>query len=100
MIEENAKRIGSLFPRLISWDASTLGGLESFMRLRVEVDIHLPLLTGFRIDISKEHMKLAKFHYVKLIDFCYQYGMLGTLSKLVMTIDRQMKKGIIYLRPA
>ncbi|GLT45906.1 hypothetical protein SLA2020_197050 [Shorea laevis] len=81
MTEENARRIGSLFPRLISWDSSTLGGLESFMRLRVEIDIHQPLLTGFQIDSSDEQMKLAKFRYEKLADFCYQCGMLGQTIK-------------------
>ncbi|GLT51412.1 hypothetical protein SLA2020_248250 [Shorea laevis] len=53
MTVEHARRIGSLFPQLISWDESTFGGLESFMRLRVEIDIHLPLLTSFQIDDLK-----------------------------------------------
>ncbi|GLT61463.1 hypothetical protein SLA2020_341670 [Shorea laevis] len=81
MSEENARRIGSLFPRLISWDTTTLGGVESFMRLRVEIDIHSPLLTSFRIDNSEEELKLATFRYEKLADFCYRCGMLGHTIK-------------------
>ncbi|GLT35681.1 hypothetical protein SLA2020_101120 [Shorea laevis] len=81
MTVENAKRIGSLFPRLISWDESTLGGQESFLRLRVEIDLHVPLLTGFQIAGSEAELKLAKFKYEKLADFCYQCGMLDHTMK-------------------
>ncbi|GLT84541.1 hypothetical protein SLE2022_027660 [Rubroshorea leprosula] len=81
MTVENAKRIGSLFPRLISWDESTLGGQESFLRLRVEIDLHVPLLTGFQIAGSEAELKLAQFKYEKLADFCYRYGMIDHTMK-------------------
>ncbi|GLT95178.1 hypothetical protein SLE2022_128740 [Rubroshorea leprosula] len=48
MTLDNVQLIGSLFPHLISWDKSTLGRLESFLRLRVEIDVHVPLLSRFQ----------------------------------------------------
>ncbi|GLT32007.1 hypothetical protein SLA2020_067040 [Shorea laevis] len=81
MTLENIQLIGSLFPRLISWDQSTVGGLESFLRLRVEIDVHMPLLTGFQFQQQGDEMWTAEFKYEKLVDFCYKCGMLGHTTK-------------------
>ncbi|GKV39420.1 hypothetical protein SLEP1_g47185 [Rubroshorea leprosula] len=81
MTLENIQLIGSLFPRLISWDKSTLGGLESFLRLRVEIDVHLPLLSGFQFRMQGDEICSAVFKYEKLVDFCYRCGMLGHTQK-------------------
>ncbi|GLT85697.1 hypothetical protein SLE2022_038780 [Rubroshorea leprosula] len=81
MTLENVQRIGSLFPRLISWDQSTLGGLESFLHLRVEIDVHTPLLTGFQFQQQGDQVWTTAFKYEKLVDFCYRCGMLGHTQK-------------------
>ncbi|GLT47334.1 hypothetical protein SLA2020_210390 [Shorea laevis] len=81
MTLENVQLIGSLFPRLISWDQSTLGGLESFLRLRVEIDVHIPLLPGFQFKQQGEEVLTAGFKYEKLADFCYKCGLLGHTQK-------------------
>ncbi|GLT76363.1 hypothetical protein SLA2020_480310 [Shorea laevis] len=81
MTSENIQRIDSLFPRLISWDKSTLGGLESFLRLRVEIDVHVPLLSGFQFQQEGDEVWTAEFKYEKLVDFCYRCGMLGHTKK-------------------
>ncbi|GLT51959.1 hypothetical protein SLA2020_253280 [Shorea laevis] len=81
MPQENIQLIGSLFPRLISWDNSTLGGLESFLRLRVEIDVHVPLLSGFQFQKPGDEICSANFKYEKLLDFCCRCGMLGHTQK-------------------
>ncbi|GLT61411.1 hypothetical protein SLA2020_341210 [Shorea laevis] len=81
MTLENVQLIGSLFPRLISWDQSTLGGLESFLHLRVEIDVQAPLLSGFQFQQLGEDIWNAEFKYEKLGDFCYTCGRLGHTKK-------------------
>ncbi|GKV46145.1 hypothetical protein SLEP1_g53152 [Rubroshorea leprosula] len=76
MTQENVLLVGSLFSRLISWDKSSLGGLESFLRLRVEIDVHVPLTSGFQFKQQGDEVCFVEFKHEKLVDFCYrpQYG--------------------------
>ncbi|GKV15706.1 hypothetical protein SLEP1_g26468 [Rubroshorea leprosula] len=81
MTLENIQIIGSLFPRLISWDKSVMGGVKSFLRLQVELDVHIPLLSGFQFRTQEDEVCSAEFKYEKLVDFCYRCGMLGHTKK-------------------
>ncbi|GLT81410.1 hypothetical protein SLA2020_527990 [Shorea laevis] len=81
MTQENIQLIGSFFPRLISWDQSTLGGLKSFLRLWVEINVHAPFLSGFQFQQQGEEIWNAEFKYEKLVDFCYNCGLLGHTNK-------------------
>ncbi|GLT75917.1 hypothetical protein SLA2020_476090 [Shorea laevis] len=99
MTPENIQLIGSLFPRLISWDKSTLGGLESFLRLRVAIDVHSPLLTSFQFRIQGDEICSAEFKYEKLVDFCYQCGMLGHTNKFCNDFRRTAEDGNDVTQP-
>ncbi|GLT34776.1 hypothetical protein SLA2020_092730 [Shorea laevis] len=99
MTLENVQLIGSLFPRLISWDQSTLGGLESFLRLRVEIDVHTPLLPGFQFKQQGEEVLIAGFKYEKLVDFCYRCGMLGHTQKSCDDFRRKDDDGNYISQP-
>ncbi|GKV49293.1 hypothetical protein SLEP1_g56050 [Rubroshorea leprosula] len=81
MSRESIQLIGSLFPRLISWDQSTLGGLESFLRLRVEIDVQNPLPIGFQFQQQRDEIWHAEFKYEKLVDFYYSCRRLGHTNK-------------------
>ncbi|OMO75791.1 hypothetical protein CCACVL1_16038 [Corchorus capsularis] len=79
----NARRIGSVIGRLIeienpSW---SLGVGRVFLRIKVELDVNKPLLSGFWVPREDDDRIWAELKYERLADFCYACGKLGHTEK-------------------
>ncbi|KAK3012315.1 hypothetical protein RJ639_012615 [Escallonia herrerae] len=74
-----AKRIGDLVQ--IEMSKNDRIGEKGFMRLRVEVDVELPLAKGFALKRDGNEDAWIQFRYERLPDFCFRCGHFGHVRK-------------------
>ncbi|KAA3459399.1 nucleolin-like [Gossypium australe] len=76
--EETARQIGDFIGNFMEYDASLVTrGNNSFMRIRVLIDISLPLKRRKRIGIGQNRFMYVNFQYERLPLFCFICGRLG-----------------------
>ncbi|KAJ4851132.1 hypothetical protein Tsubulata_003208 [Turnera subulata] len=80
--EENAIAIGKSFAGLVEIDSclDNIVGKESFIRLKVCVDVNLPLATGFFFKDERNICHWVRFKYEGLEEFCYLCGVMGHIA--------------------
>ncbi|KAK3014662.1 hypothetical protein RJ639_009557 [Escallonia herrerae] len=83
MTKNNVITIGKRIGDLVQIEMSKNGriGEKGFMRLRVEVDVELPLAKGFALKRYGNEDAWIQFRYEHLSDFCYRCGHLGHVRK-------------------
>ncbi|RYR39726.1 hypothetical protein Ahy_A09g045311 [Arachis hypogaea] len=76
---KNSEKIGAILRRVISAEDPFVEGnmLRSFLRVRVEINVQVPLKTGFWFRRSDRSQSWAEFKYEKLYDYCYKCGRIG-----------------------
>ncbi|RYQ90697.1 hypothetical protein Ahy_B09g096725 isoform A [Arachis hypogaea] len=77
--KSNAEKIGAILGRVITAEDPFVerNMLRPFLRVRVEIDIQLPLKTGFWFKKFDGSHAWASLKYEKLYDYCYKCGMIG-----------------------
>ncbi|KAJ4837339.1 hypothetical protein Tsubulata_044615 [Turnera subulata] len=82
MTEENAEAIGKSLAGLEEIDSSleNIIGKEIVFRLKVEVDVDFPLVTGFFYKDEKGLRRWVRFRYEGLEEFCYHCRMMGHIT--------------------
>ncbi|KAH7850004.1 hypothetical protein Vadar_026454 [Vaccinium darrowii] len=94
MTRTNAESIGRQFGNLLGVEASNDGFLlnRSFLRIRVEVNLELPLSRGFwlRRKTNEEKDCWIWYKYERLADFCYACGRIGNDNKECKFISREV----------
>lgn len=75
---ECAKQFGNLVGRFLEWDkgANTIVWGRK-MRIRVEIDLTLPLMRGTNLLMEDGETRWVDFKYERLPYFCYSCGLLG-----------------------
>ncbi|RYR45337.1 hypothetical protein Ahy_A07g031175 [Arachis hypogaea] len=76
---KNAEKIGATIGRVISLEDPFVEGnmLRSFLRVRVEINVQVPLKTGFWFKRDDGSHSWADFKYEKLYGYCYKCGRIG-----------------------
>ncbi|GLT54497.1 hypothetical protein SLA2020_276890 [Shorea laevis] len=79
---DTAIRIGQSLGDLLEVDGPLDGsaGKQSFLRLRVSVDLTKPLIPGFTHHRPPKIPAWIQYKYERLSDYCYSCGRLGHLS--------------------
>ncbi|XVF06989.1 hypothetical protein REPUB_Repub06bG0099000 [Reevesia pubescens] len=54
---------------------------QCFLRIRVAIEVHKPLMAGFWVPRSRKAKVWAEIKYVKLFNFYYDYGNIGHTNK-------------------
>ncbi|XP_016206210.1 uncharacterized protein LOC107646544 [Arachis ipaensis] len=77
--KSNAEKIRAILGRVITAKDPFVEGnmLRPFLRVRVEIDIQLPLKTEFWFKKFDGSHAWASLKYEKLYDYCYKCGMIG-----------------------
>ncbi|XP_016743058.2 uncharacterized protein [Gossypium hirsutum] len=76
--EETARQIGDFFGKFEEYDSSLVTrGVSKFMRVRVIIDVRLPLKRKKRIGIGQNRFIYVLFQYERLSLFCFICGRLG-----------------------
>lgn len=78
MTTANAIRIGNLFHEVLQCEQSSRTNMVGmkYMRIRVELDVRKPIVTGF-IQKVGNGTEWIQFVYEKLAEFCYNCGVIG-----------------------
>ncbi|KAH1047686.1 hypothetical protein J1N35_038470 [Gossypium stocksii] len=76
--EGTARQLGDFVGKFMEYDTSivTRGG-SNFIRIRVMLDVRLPLKRKKRISMGQNKLIYALFQYERLPLFCFIYGRLG-----------------------
>lgn len=77
---ENAMNIGNSIGKCISGEADSIARNIPFLRVKIELDVMVPLLEGFWWTCKSGVEKWATIKYERLSDVCYGCGMLGHAS--------------------
>ncbi|KAJ4849396.1 hypothetical protein Tsubulata_018606 [Turnera subulata] len=82
MSDENAATIGNALAGLEEIDPSldNIIRKESYLRLKVRVDLNLPLVTGFFFKVECNIRHWVHFKYEGLQEFCYLCGVMGHIT--------------------
>ncbi|KAK5785224.1 hypothetical protein PVK06_039787 [Gossypium arboreum] len=73
-----AKQFRNFLGQFLEYNTTILTmGINKFMRVRVRLDVSLPLKRRKKIQIGKERIVYARFQYEKLSLFCFICGKLG-----------------------
>ncbi|KAH1073742.1 hypothetical protein J1N35_026070 [Gossypium stocksii] len=73
-----AKQFGDFLGQFLEYDMAFRPiNYQSFMRIRVRLDVTVPLKQKKKILIGNDRTIYAKFRYEKLSLFCFIYGKLG-----------------------
>jgi hypothetical protein len=77
--EVNLKRLGGILGTVLEVDLAGNGTRAGcrFVRVRVGLDVNLPLKTGFPLERDKLPVLWIPFKFEKLGSFCYSCGVLG-----------------------
>ncbi|KAK3006808.1 hypothetical protein RJ639_015769 [Escallonia herrerae] len=79
MTKVNAERIAGKIGNLKEIDFTSNGKISwlKYLRIRVEIDIHKPLYTGFSRRSDTQNRAWIGLQYERLPDFCFNCGRLG-----------------------
>ncbi|KAA3465169.1 nucleolin-like [Gossypium australe] len=78
MTEAMAKQFGNFCGKFIEYDSVNLSlGISTFMRIRISLDIFVPLKWKKKVQIGNLMTVYARFKYEKLSLFCFIRGRLG-----------------------
>ncbi|KAI8547585.1 hypothetical protein RHMOL_Rhmol07G0207600 [Rhododendron molle] len=81
MTRANAEIIGKRFPKLLAIEINPTGIMldRSFLRVRVEINLELPILKGFWLSVKSALKKdlWISCKYEKLSDLCFACGRFG-----------------------
>lgn len=79
--QENAHRIGNNMGRCLAVEPDHVMRQRSFLRLKLEIDIAVPLTTGFWWSNAQGENKWASVKFERLSDVYYVCGRLGHTSQ-------------------
>jgi hypothetical protein len=87
---ENAVSIGSSLGEFLEMDNADnqKPSRKSFLRLRVLINLHHPLIPGFTYHRPPKAPTWVQYKYERLSDYCYFCGRLGHLSYACLVADR------------
>ncbi|KAG8488555.1 hypothetical protein CXB51_016297 [Gossypium anomalum] len=78
MTEGMARQIGDFIGRFLEYDTSLVTrGFGQYMRIRVSIDVRLPLKRKKRIGANQSSFSYVGFQYEQLPLFCFLCGRLG-----------------------
>ncbi|MFQ6666822.1 hypothetical protein Gotur_033040 [Gossypium turneri] len=79
----NVKLIGSSLGKLIKVDDKVWerGWSRSYLRVRIEIDLKKPLVSGFWVIREGKDKVWAEIKYEKIVDFCFGCGRMGHLVR-------------------
>ncbi|KAL2892811.1 Retrotransposon Gag-like protein 3 [Bienertia sinuspersici] len=82
----------------IEYDETDSLCLDSFMRIKVNVDVDKPLRRGFKIATMQNWTKWVDIKYERLGDFCFYCGRIGHIDRDCSFIeeDEEMRKSLVY----
>ena len=83
-----AKVLAPKIGEQVSFDDSTMMGIDKALCFKVDIDITKPLRRGINVMIAGKPIWI-RFKYVKLLDFCYGCGKLGHILKGCNTIEAE-----------
>jgi hypothetical protein len=83
MNKETGRQIGDRVGKMVEVDTDAYGSaVGSYLRIKVRVDIHKPLLRGVTLeDEEEEEGGFCPLQYEFLPNFCYGCGLLGHVEK-------------------
>lgn len=77
---ENAYSIGNTIGQCLSVEDEETARQRTFLRLKVELDVTIPLTYGFWWTSNSDEEKRVTVKYERLSDVCYRCGLLGHTS--------------------
>ncbi|KAL2926122.1 hypothetical protein RDABS01_001197 [Bienertia sinuspersici] len=93
-----AKEVGDSMGGFIEYDETNSLCLDSFMRIKVNIDVDKPLRRGFKIATMQNGTKWVDIKYERLGDFCFYCGRIGHIDRDCSFIkeDEEMRKSLVY----
>lgn len=97
--EANARHIGSSVGRFLAAEPNHVAKSRDYLRIRVEINVVVPLPVGFTWTNDKGQGKWATFKFERLSDLCYDCGCLGHTSQACdkeIAMDHQNEGRLLY----
>ncbi|XP_050263948.1 uncharacterized protein LOC126708186 [Quercus robur] len=93
MSKENAEEIGALVGEVLEVDFTGSGGvcMSKFLRVKVEIKVEDPLLSGFFLDRNTQPNLWIRFKYERIAEFCFKCGRLGHLKARCIWADAEVQ---------
>ncbi|XP_030955941.1 uncharacterized protein LOC115978054 [Quercus lobata] len=93
MSKENAEEIGALVGEVLEVDFTGSGGvcMSKFLRVKVELKVEDPLLSGFFLDRNTQPNLWIRFKYERIAEFCFKCGRLGHLKARCIWADAEVQ---------
>ncbi|GAU46344.1 hypothetical protein TSUD_180770 [Trifolium subterraneum] len=77
MTQRRGEQIGNGIGKFIQYDASNNGFWRTYMRIRVKLDVRIPIKKELKVKIQGGEWHVVQLRYEKLGNFCFLCGVLG-----------------------
>ncbi|MBA0876748.1 hypothetical protein Goshw_000579 [Gossypium schwendimanii] len=95
--ETMAKQFGDFLGKFLEYDTSAwLINSHSFMRIRVQLNVTIPLKRRKKVMVGADRIFYARFQYEKLSLFCFIYGKLGNGESFCPIRTRMALENIVF----
>ncbi|CAN1786969.1 Uncharacterized protein At4g02000 [Linum perenne] len=92
------RALGDYIGKFLEYDPNSLyGGPDSYMRIRVRVDVRQSLKREKRVRKAGGETTVCKFQYERLPDFCYICGKMGHTDRFCEVLFRVPENQIVRL---
>nr|POE94975.1 uncharacterized protein CFP56_51131 [Quercus suber] len=93
MSKENVEEVGALVGEVLDVDFTGSGGvcMSKFLRVKVELKVEDPLMSGFFLDRNTQPNLWIRFKYERIAEFCFKCGRLGHLKARCLWADAEVQ---------
>nr|POE65786.1 hypothetical protein CFP56_38256 [Quercus suber] len=93
MSKENAEEVGTLVGEVLNVDFASSGGvcMSKILRVKVELKVEDPLMSGFFLDRNARPNLWIRFKYERIAEFCFKCGRLGHLKARCLWADAEVQ---------